>query len=247
MKQAFLFLSFFFVIKTQAQVDTAGKWLRAFPITDYIVDLNDSVKLVQIELPDGLLIKDRQLGLMQGVYENRPYDTARKGYGRCHLIKGNYYYFAIGNNTSSFPLKGGDLLYTFMDKTAIYYGLIPQLASHFITFQDVYGDRLFDRYFVFLNWTKKEEEELIDKLVDDIQFTGNYFMENDSSMNIEIKKGPYAGKRVLQVMTQCRPEDVKNFIQYILVRPRLYAGKEWKIAEVFATWVSEGAPVPVKE
>ena len=108
------------------------QWLRAFPITSYIVDGNDSVNIVQLEMPDGVLLKEKQLGNVQGVYETKHSDTVRKGYGRCHLIKGNYYYFAITGNNSGEPLKGGDLIYTLIDKSNIYYGQAAKLAGHFI-------------------------------------------------------------------------------------------------------------------
>ena len=83
-------------------------------------------------------------------------------------------------------------------------------------------------------------------MIIDIKFTGNYFINNDPSMNVFINGGDYKGKKVLDVMTQCGPADIENFIDYMIARPRLYAGKEWKISEIFATWLSEGAPTVIK-
>jgi hypothetical protein len=202
----------FLSIQSQAQTDTAT-WLRAFPITDYMVALNDSTKVVQLEMPDGLVIKEKQLGMLYGVYNGSRDKAVQKGYGRCHLIKGNYYYFAIGHNTSGLSLEKGDLVYTMMDKTPIYYGRIPKIAAHFIRLQNVYETPLFDRYTIFSNWTEKDEKNIVDSMVADIRFTGKYFSENN----------------------------------YMIARPRLYAGREWKIAELFATWLSEGAPTVLKD
>lgn len=242
-----IFLSLFFQsFSLYAQTDTT-KWLRAFPITDYMIDLNDSTRLVQLQLPDDLPLKDKQLGIIYGVYNGSKNETVQKGYGRCNLIKGNYYYFSIGNNTSGLALKKGDLLYTFMDKTDIYFGLIPRLASHFIRLQNVYEEPLFDRYSVFNNWSKEDEQKLIDSLVADIKFTGKYFIENNPSIDKPIISGDYKGKKTLYVMTECKQVDVSNFINYIIARPRLYAGKDWKISEIFATWLSEGAPTVIKD
>ncbi|HMU46012.1 MAG TPA: hypothetical protein PKC72_06570 [Chitinophagaceae bacterium] len=229
-----------------AQSDST-KQLRAFPVTDYIIDLNDSTKLVQLELPDGITIKYKQLGLIHGVYNSSSTDTVSKGFGRCYLIKGDYYYFAIGQNNSGISIKKGDLLYTFMDKTDIWNGRIPKLASHFIQLQDVYENRFYDRYLIFKNWTENEERLLLDSMVADIRFTGKYFQENDPSIDIVLKSGKYKGNKVLSVMIGCKAEDVTDFIDYVIARPRLYAGRQWKLSEVFATWLEAGAPTTVKE
>jgi hypothetical protein len=229
-----------------AQTDTT-KWLRAFPITDYMVTLNDSTQLVQLEMPDGSTVKEKQLGLMYGVYNGSRDEAVDKGYGRCQLIKGNYYYFSIGYNKSGKALRKGDLLYTFIEKTAVYYGLIPQIAGHFICLQNVHENPLFDRYTVFSNWTAKDEMSSIDSMVADIRFTGQYFLENNPSMDVPITKGDHKGKKTLHVMTETQFADVVKFLEYMIARSRLYAGREWKVSEIFATWLSEGAPTVIKD
>ena len=246
MQRVILLLSFFLVVKCDAQTDSS-KWFRAFPITDYIVALNDSTKLVQLEMPDGLRIVEKQLGILWGVYNSSKEDAVQKGYGRCQLVKGNYFYFSIGNNKSGKEIQKGDLLYVLLEKTPVYYGRVPQLAGHFIRLQDVYERSLFDRYTVFSNWTAKDEKNLVDSMVADIRFTGKYFMENNPSMDVPITTGDYAGKKTLYVMSVCTAADVNKFLDYMIARPRLYAGREWKISEVFATWLSEGAPTVVKD
>jgi hypothetical protein len=246
MRRSFFYLLFLFPVGSYAQVDSS-KWLRAFPITEYMVDLNDSVKVVQLEMPDGLSIKDKQLGLIWGVYHTSKEDVVSKGYGKCHLIKGNYYYFTIGNNKSGQSLKKGDLLYTLMDKTGIYYGQLPQLSGHFIRLQDVHGEPFYDRYTIFGSWTESLEKSMIDSMVNDIRFTGKYFLENDPSMNKQIEAGDFKGRYLLEIMQECKPAYLLDFFGYILARPRLYAGKEWKLSEIFATWLTNNAPKILKE
>lgn len=247
MKIFFSWCLLFISIALTAQPDTANKILRAFPITDYITDLNDSIKLVQIEMPEYIKLKEKQIGLLYGVYNNSAATAIQKGYGKCQLIKGNYYYFSISNNRSNQPLLKGDLLYTFMEKANIYDGQVPKLASHFIRLQDVYETNLYDRYAVFLNWSKEDEDKILDSIVADIQFTGSYFLKENPDMDILIQNGDYKGQKTLHVMIKCKRKDVINFFDYILARPRNYAGKEWKVSEIFATWLSEGAPVVLKE
>ena len=246
MKKTLTFLLLINSIICLAQTDTS-KVLRGFPITDYIVDLTDSSKLVQLEMPDEIKLVEKQIGLLYGVYDGNRELTVQKGYGKCQLIKGNYYYFAIGNNESSFQIKEGDLLYTFMAKTNIYDGILPKLASHFIRLQDVYEEPFYDRYLIFLKWSKDDEEKILDSIIKDIQFTGNYFIENNPSIDKTITTGKYAGKKTLTVMSECSKTDLIYFFNYIIARPRLYAGKEWKVSEIFATWLSEGAPMVLSE
>ncbi len=64
--------------------------LRAFPITGNILDLTDCSKLVQLEIPAVVKLKDQQIGLLWGTYEDEKEETVQKGYGKCYLIKGNY-------------------------------------------------------------------------------------------------------------------------------------------------------------
>ena len=241
MKKALTFLLLISSIACLAQTDTS-KVLRAFPITDYIIDLTDSSKLVQIEMPEEIKLAEKQIGLLYGVYDGNREATVQKGYGKCHLIKENYYYFAISKNNSGLEIKVDDLLYTYMEKTNIYDGVLPKLASHFISLQDVYEEPFYDRYLIFLKWTKDDEEKALDSIIKDIQFTGNYFMENNPSIDKVITTGKYKGKKTLTVMTACNTSDLIDFFNYIIARPRLYAGKEWKVSEIFATWLSEGAP-----
>jgi hypothetical protein len=211
-----------------------------------MLDLNDSTKVVQLEMPVGITIAEKQLGILRGVYDGVNYDTAGKGYGRCNLIKGNFFYFTIGHNKSGYPIKEGDLLYTFMPSTSIYNGRIPLLADFFIELKNVYEVPFYDRYGIFQKWSADDERKLIDSLAADIRFTGNYFAQNNPSMDKPISSGDFKGQKVLAVMTGCKPMVVEQFLDYIIARPRLYAGKEWKVSEIFATWVMNGAPMVKK-
>jgi hypothetical protein len=58
--------------------------------------------------------------------------------------------------------------------------------------------------------------------------------------------GQYKGKKTLSVMADFQPLYIIDFLDYIIARPRLYAGKKWKISEIFATWVSEWALTVMK-
>lgn len=228
-----------------AQKDT-NKWVRAFPITDYITNISDSIKIVQVHLPTGVKFADKQIGLLKGMYRENRSDTGTIGAGKCQLIKGDYYYFSITCKPNGKQPKAGDLLYTLMDKSPVYRDNCVSLACQFIGLSDVYEKPLYDRYKVFSQWTKSDEETLMNAIVSDIHFTGDYFLKNNAAMNVTIKDGNYKGKPVLEVMIACGKMDVTNFLEYMIARPILYAGHEWKVSEVFATWLTEGAPTVIK-
>lgn len=245
MKILLLILSFFVTLTSFSQLED-NKQFRAFPLTGYFVDLDDSTRIVQVRLPGGMSFSEKQLGIVRGVYQGTYADTAIKGYGRCQLIKEDYYYFTISNNKSGVAIREGDLLYTFMPREQVYEGQINAVAAHFITLKDVHDEAFYDPYMVFTDWSGNMEERVLDTMVRDIRFTGNYFTENNPTMDIQIKKGMFEGKSVFQVMMNCKREDLTEFLDYVKARPLLYAGRSWKVSEVFATWVSEGAPTVQK-
>ena len=249
MKQLILLFSLLATLHLSAQDTT--QTVRAFPITDYMVDLNDSIKLVQLQLPDGLSIPEKKLGLLKGMYRDKQADTTTIGWGRCHLNfvgvntnkkTGNYYYFAINYRKSGIQPRAGDLLYVMTDKPLVYRGLIVKLAAHYIGLKNVYNKPQYNRYSVFSYWKQDIEDRLLDSLVADIHFTGEYFLKNEPSMNVPIKSGTREGKMVFNTMITCTRKDLIDFLEYMIARPAVYAGHEWKASEVFATWLSEAGP-----
>jgi hypothetical protein len=129
-----------------------------------------------------------------------------------------------------------------MDPQDTYQGKLAGIAAHHITLKDVYENAFYDPFSVLSGWTGADDSSVIDSMIADIRFTGSYFRKNDDSMDILVKTGPYKGRTVLDVMTGCNKSDLACFLEYIKARPLLYAGRSWKISEIFATWVSEGAP-----
>lgn len=243
MKRILLPLLCLFFLRAAAQQDDG--YARAFPITDYVTDLNDSTFLVQLYLPKGPQLREKMMGLLQGRYNDKLADTGRLGGGRCQLIKKDYYYFSISHKASARRPVEGDLLYVMLPATTAYRKLLGKLASHYIELDNVYDEPFYDREAIFTSWTPGEEKAAIDSMVSDIHFTGDYFLKNNPDQNILISSGDYTGKKVLDVMMNATAKDVTDFLSYVSVRPALYAGRQWKVTEVFATWLTSGAPRPI--
>lgn len=245
-KTVFLLLLIISSLASSAQPDE-NKMLRAFPITDYITPISDSVKLVQVHLPGNPVIKEKQLGMLKAVYKTSKEDVVEKGAGRCNLIKGDYYYFTIDISKSQLQPEGGDLLYMNLPKPASYSNQLVKLAAHYISLTDVYESPFYDRYAIFNSWTQKEEKAALDSMVKDIIFTGDYFNRNSPENDVLITSGPYKDKKAFSVMMKSNVKMLADFLDYIIARPALYAGRSWKISEIFATWLTSGAPTVVKE
>ncbi len=130
-----LFISVLFTFLSSQEI--FSQTLRAFPITGYMVDLNDSVKIVQVVPGPGIKIAEKQVGVLTGIYRTSSTDTTEIGTGRCNLIKGEYYYFSIQYKKSGQHPREGDLLYVLLPQTQapVYNSRLVKLSAHFIDFQ----------------------------------------------------------------------------------------------------------------
>jgi len=221
--------------------------IMALPITDYITKLNDSIQIVQILLPDGLSVKDKAVGLLKPKRKSTDADSINIGYGKCNLIKGDYYYFTINVDKRSRLPREGDLLYIYIDLPGVYTGILFKAARHAITFSKIDDTPLLELTDVRLMSDKKREDELIDSFVEEIKFTAKTMMTQNDNQDINIESGPYKGKKMFATMLEVKPNDIIDFLKYIDARPTLYAGYNWKFSEIFATWVSAGAPKVIED
>lgn len=231
----FLFLSSF------SQKDSV-EVLFAYRITDYQVKLNDSVTVVQINLPDALplSINDKQLGILKHRYLNGTLDTNLIGWGRCQLIKGSYYYFAINKYHEEEP-EQGDLLYT-KCKTPVYYkSLLFDINRHAINLTAVDESQFYHSAELF-QLDQQKEKALFDSMVADIRFTGSTMKKQMPGQNQLVQGGLFNGKKLFDAMEIITRKELEEFFKYIVARPERYAGNTWKLSEIFATWMVSKSP-----
>ncbi|MFZ4058077.1 MAG: hypothetical protein ACOYKE_08045 [Ferruginibacter sp.] len=218
----------------------------AFPITDYILNPSDSIAIVQIKLPTGLAITEKRLGVFKSLWSQEDTSVVMIGYGRCNLIKGDYYYFTINHAKSSRKPTKGDLIYTQIQLPNLYKGVLYGVIEHGIILLDVYEAPMISDVSVLKYMDETIELNNLQKLVDDIQFTGKTMIEQQMQ-DVAITEGTYKGENILAFMkNKTTVADVKAFLKYVAARPTKYAGKSWKISEIFATWVVAGAPTVIE-
>ncbi len=231
-----------------ADTDTT-RWVVCYPITDYIVGGNDSIRIVQVQLdPDDAPIALKTMGLLRGWNHDNAKDTAVVGAGRCQLIKANYCYFGIRLYKKNQLPKSGDLIYLLMPKPkGIFTGRITAMANHCIGFKTVSGDDLYRPFAVRRSWTEAEEKALLAAMVEDIHYTGLEMKKQMPGSNQDITDGLYKGKKLFDAMQGATEKELLAFLDYVTARPRLYAGNDWKISETFATWMVSGTPQVLTE
>ncbi len=221
--------------------DNSGKWAVAFPITSYIIKSNDSLAIVQVELSDAWSLEEKQMGILKPMYRSKP-DTSLLGWGRCQMIKGDYYYFGIHLTGKNKLPQEGDLVYVMMKKDSSLKGMVPSIAAHNITLQNVYEQDLYDRWKVLKNWSDADEKIFMDSALADIRFTADAMKAQSPGLNRKLQKGIYTGKMLFDVMMAITSSDLTAFFEYVIAKPYIYAGNKWKLSEIYATWMDAGAP-----
>lgn len=221
---------------------------QAFPITDYMVPSGDSIMIVQIDLPEKLLIKENTMGVLQPKWSEEDTLTyTNLGLGRCHLIKSNYHYYGIKLTPGLRKPKAGDLIYTQVVFPSLYSSLLQSISTHYISFLNAYGDPLFPMDSVWHHNNAATEIKFMDRLVEEVRFVGKVMQEENNQQDRLVEEGPYAGKKLFDLMVNGTTRvDMEKFLRYIDARPAKYAGHAWSISEIYATWIVSGAPTVIK-
>jgi hypothetical protein len=218
------FLIFFSSNKLQAQKDSIER-VVAFKITGYIKVLTDSSVAVQVLKPASFpaVIKDKQLGVLYHAYKSgTTLDTATIGWGRCSLIKSDYYYFGIRLQKMQ-QASEGDIIYIKVKLPYVYDGLLLNVMNHAIAFTNVYGDNFMSSNAIYTN-TKKDEENILDSMLNDIRNTANAMFQQMPEQNQLIKDGIYKGQKLFTAMLFAKRNELELFLKYVIARPKNYAG-----------------------
>jgi len=226
--------------------EAGKKDVFVFNITNYIIALNDSTTLVQVHLPNtNSLIAADQVGVLRHNYTNIKEDTAMTGWGKCQLIKGDYYYFGIHLNEKKNKPVVKDLIYTRINYPANYKGFIYKMIQNAVYFDHVTDEPFYD-FNTAMQLDEQKENSLIDSLLADIRYTGKAMLEQSNGQDHNITGGIFDGKKLFVAMQTVTASQVKKFLGYVVARPQKYAGNHWKISETFATWMTSATPMRVE-
>lgn len=243
MKKYFIITAILFAF---VQLPAQHLKIIAFPLTDYIIEANDSVTIVQIKLPPGLSIKEKTYGLIRSLFVNPGDSVITVGSGRCHLIKSDYYYFGLLKKYMPRKPLAGELLYADISTPAFYDGKLFNAIRHNITINSIQGDLIANLNIVMQQKTEDDEMAVLVKLHEDVKFTGKVMNDENNNQNMLITDGVFKNQKLFTAMQAITVADVKNFLQYINARPEKYAGHSWKFSEIMATWMAAGAPTVIQ-
>lgn len=244
-KQVFIFL---FCLIGLTGFNQPKKELVILSITNYITKANDSITIVQVKLPkqSKITIAEKTLGMLLHKYDAKDgLDTSKIGYGRCQLIKGDYYYFGIKHDVAK-KIIGNELLHLKTEVNILYTGLLAKLSLLNVQFANVYDSLFYTIEAPYSFISDNEEGEYFDKMVEDIKFTANAMLAQMPKSNTMLTDGRYKGSKLFDKMRTITASDLVLFLEYILARPNKYKGHTWKISEIFATWLVGGAPEVIK-
>lgn len=93
--------------------------------------------------------------------------------------------------------------------------------------------------------SETEAEMTYKKMAENVQFIGKAMKaQNDGQNQMVAADCKYKGKMLFDAMQTTTVEDVKMFLSYCVLRPDIYRRNVWSLAEVYATWLVAGMPLP---
>ncbi len=116
-----------------------------------------------------------------------------------------------------------------------------ELAKNAVLLTDIYGTYFYDLRTALMAESDEIDVQLLDAIVADIKMVGAEMATQGEED--PVVSGPlYAGSSLFSAMQETRISDVQYFLDYVVANPVKYRGHSWKVSEVYATWLVNGAP-----
>ncbi|TDG36937.1 tetratricopeptide repeat protein [Pedobacter changchengzhani] len=200
-------------------------------------------------------VKKGDQGKIFGTHSTNEPNRSQKELGYCTVIN------VIGDTvgvlakiypqaTSADMVRVGDyatLSITVPDKN--YYSLFYDLALLQINFLDGFKKPMYDVNYLLQKDSKTLTDSLLNASIIGIKDIYEMVKEDTSykSLRVKLVNGRYAGRSPLDVMEKVNKDDIMSFLKFVRSYPGKYIGNDWKMAEVFATWVINDAPLNAEE
>lgn len=140
-------------------------------------------------------------------------------------------------------LQVGDLLFLpVRTPPSSYQGVLRDLVLQSIGLTDIH-ETFFYQFSHMTNSDKEEiEGPIFRKMMEDIRFVAKEMRNQMEEPKVE--GGRFDGEGLFDAMEQSLESDLRDFLNYIRQRPQKYRGNDWKLSEIFATWIVNKAPAP---
>ncbi len=97
---------------------------------------------------------------------------------------------------------------------------------------------------IYKGGKSEDEYRFLVMLVDAAYVAKEMRKEMESPMT---EKGRFKGKDLFTAMIISKSKDVRSFLRYVRKYPTKYQEQKWKFAEIYATWINEGAPTIMED
>lgn len=121
----------------------------------------------------------------------------------------------------------------------IYRGLLLDLYVNGITFLNNDGKPISTLEQVLAAKDDSDENEALGAMV----VAGHEVVEFTTKIKKKVSHGKWQGKKITPILEESTPEDYRTFLRFVRDFPGKYSGKQWKISEIYATWLINDAPL----
>lgn len=182
-------------------------------------------------------------GEVQGIYKEGETDR-NKVLGTAKLLDSNDkgLIFEWKNDAK---IQIGDLiaLNITIEKPA-YENIFFHLALKNIRLTSVFGEPFIDNNTMLFNGRAYSMSPIHDMILEDMKLVAKEMRQKMDEPRIE--SGLYQGYGLFSAMNVSTMEDINIFLEYIEARPLKYQGREWKLSEIYATWLVSDSPIPAE-
>jgi hypothetical protein len=219
----------------------------AFPAMSNVDIVNDSTIVgIILDAPYSNGMTSRKPCAIMGIYRNAAPDTAQLAKGRYYGKAGrNEHYFLVQPSANK-KIQEGDLVYIVIkvpNRPVTHLYKLVQFHTYLTTVND---SLFYDFNNIVTNWDDQKEQQLKEKMVEDIVFTGKAMQEQNDGQGVIIKGGIFDGQPLFDAMQKINVSHLDKFLKYMIARPANYRGHEWKVSEIFATWMVSKTPQVVE-
>lgn len=168
------------------------------------------------------------------------------GFGRIIALNRNaaLLYMGKGIGQKQRPILKDDLV-KFDYRPATAGAIFTELAARGIIFTDISKKPHYSLPGIIQMPRGIHEDSLIKQMIAELKETVEMIRpstDSSSSLMKPLPAGRYKGRTVIDIMDNATPQDVREYIYFVLSYPGKYMGYYYKFNETFATWALNEAP-----
>lgn len=196
-----------------------------------------------VEKPQWALVKKGQTFLLKSIWRKEGDKTANIGAGTVSILNDDDMEAKAMMNKGAQVQKGDLAMFLLPLKLpAKKDTLFFKFARLGIGLKTVLDSSFYDRSQMILDPGSYDVSAMIQGMAEDIRYTAKEMIAANDAQDQMIDSGPFKGMRLFDAMLKATDADVFDFLRYVYFFPDKYMAHEWRVSEVYATWLINGAP-----